>query len=402
MSKAKARFLVEAVVVEKRTISEVALTHEVSRRWLQILLRRYEQVGEKSFEPKSKRPHRVANQTPIEIEDEIIFIRKTLSDDGFDAGADTIQYHLQKKFDLVPSVATINRILSRRGFVIPQPKKRPKSSYIRFEASLPNECWQSDFTHWQLADGTPVEVVNFEDDHSRLCLESKVVRVTTVDDVLASFNRCCEEYGCPESMLTDNGRVYTTRKYGNPNAFELELERCFVEQKNSQPYHPQTCGKVERFHQTLKKYLAKQDPAETIEELQAQIDHFVTIYNEIRPHRSLGKKTPLSVYDAKSKAHPIEKKRDANYRTREDKVDKGGKVTLRHDNRLHHIGVGRAHIGKRVKIYTADLEIRIVSLDDGELLRKFTLDPSKDYQPMAAGSPSTTIPEKGCEQSPET
>lgn len=403
MAGQKARFLVEAVVVEKRTISEVARTHDVSRRWVQKLLRRYEELGEGAFEEKSKRPHKSPNQISIETEEEIVFIRKTLSDDGFDAGAETIQYHLAKKFDSVPSKSTIHRILVDRGFVTPQPKKRPKSSYVRFNADFPNENWQSDFTHWQLFDDTPVEIINWEDDHSRLALSSTVVRVTTGQDILATFQANCDNYGTPYSTLTDNGRVYTTTRHGgNPNSFELELVQRLVEQRNSRFYHPQTCGKVERFHQTLKKYLAKKPRAKTIEQLQGQIAYFINYYNNNRPHKSLGKKTPQEVYEAKTKAHPIKTYKESHYRIRADKIDKAGRVTLRHNEKLHHIGIGRVHAGKEVRIYTEDLNIRVVDLQTGELLRKLTLDTTKNYQPIAAGSASTTINQNGCEQSPET
>lgn len=181
---------------------------------------------------------------------------------------------------------------TRRGFITPQPKKRPKSSYIRFVADLPNEMWQSDFTHWQLADGTEVEVLNFLDDHSRLALSSWVYPRVKAVNVLEQFRRTATEFGVPASMLTDNGRIYRTSQYGAKVLIQTELERLGVTFKYGKPYHPQTQGKIERRHQTLKKYLAKQPTAETIAELQSQIDAFVKYYNNVRPHSSLKRETP--------------------------------------------------------------------------------------------------------------
>jgi hypothetical protein len=146
---------------------------------------------------------------------------------------------------------------------------------------------------------------------------------------------------------------------------------------------PQTCGKVERFHQTLKAYLSRQEPAQTIEALQAQIDRFVAYYNEIRPHRSCGRRPPIAAFRARDKARPSGPRirAGAGVRVRRDRIDKGGKVTLRHGTRLHHIGIGHAHKGKRVILLVHGLDVRVVS-QDGELLRHLTLDPSRDYQPQ--------------------
>ena len=152
--------------------------------------------------------------------------------------------------------------------------------------------------------------------------------------------------------------------------------------KHARPYHPQTCGKIERWHQTLKKFLAKQPCAHTIRELQRQLDRFVAYYNTTRPHRALGRRTPRSVYDARDKARPSAAKitLERDTRVRHDIVDPGGKITLRYKTRLYHIGVGRVHHRKRVIILRSRLDIRIIT-PDGELLRHLTLEPSKNYQP---------------------
>jgi transposase InsO family protein len=310
-------------------------------------------------------------------------LRKELCAQGHDGGAQTIAYHLKGEFEDVPSVATIWRILRREGLVEPEPNKRPYSSFVRFEAGLPNEMWQADATHWQLADDSWVEILNFIDDHSRLCLAANAYPTLKAPDVVATFHKAAYYQGYPASLLTDNGAVFTGAPRGGKVLLESELERLGIVSKNSRPYHPQTCGKVERFHQTQKKFLAKQSPAGSIEELQHQLDIFVHYYNNRRPHRALDGHTPLAVFSAKVKAAPSVPEPSTHFRVRTDKVDKVGRVTLRHDSKLLHLGIGRAHKGRRVILLVADLDVRVVS-PAGELIGTFLIDPERDYQPMRA------------------
>jgi hypothetical protein len=164
---------------------------------------------------------------------------------------------------------------------------------------------------------------------------------------------------------------------------EYELERLGIQFKNSRPYHPQTCGKVERLHQTLKRYLARQPPAETLAALQRQLDAFIHYYNHIRPHRALRRRTPLQAYSARLKARPAGASAGTYFRVREDKVDETGKVSLRYHSKLYKIGLGRVYKGCSVKLLIADQRIRVIDLQ-GELIRELTLDPSRVYQPLAS------------------
>ncbi len=180
--------------------------------------------------------------------------------------------------------------------------------------------------------------------------------------------------------------VYTTRYSGGKggrNAFEAQLRRVGVVQKNSRPNHPTTCGKAERFQQTMKKWLAAQPvQPSTIAELQTLLDAFAELYNHHRPHRSLPQRaTPAVVYAARPKATPGDRDADTHDRVRRDRVDATGVVTLRHAGRLHHIGIGRTHARTDVLILVQDLDIRVVNAATGELLRELTLDPTRDYQP---------------------
>jgi hypothetical protein len=174
------------------------------------------------------------------------------------------------------------------------------------------------------------------------------------------------------------------RKSSQELGHQGNLARLGIAYRHSRAYHPQTCGKVERFHQTLKRWLAKQPRARTVARLQAQLDTFAGYYNTQRPHRALGRRTPAAAFAARPKAAPSRPgfAVPAHYRVRHDKVDRTGVVTLRHDSRLHHIGLGRRHAGVRVLVLVADLDVRVLA-DDGRLLRVLTLDPSRDYQPQA-------------------
>jgi transposase InsO family protein len=377
-----ARLVVTAVRLEGRSKAEVSREYGVSPRWVYELVRRFDAEGEAGLEPRSRRPRGSPQQTPAEIEEEILELRKALADEGLDAGAYTIAYHLSKRHGTGPSVATIWRILTRRGFVTPQPQKRPRSSFVRFQADQPNERWQADITHWRLGDGTEVEILNVIDDHSRFLVASDARAITKAADVVASFHRAAAAHGFPASMLTDNGAVFTAAPRGGRCAIELETAALGIRYHHSSPYHPQTCGKVERFHQTLKRWLAKQDEAATLAQLQLELGRFGAYYNDIRPHRAIGRRTPAEAFAARPKATPRLPGLavPAHFRVRQDKVDITGTITLRHNSRLHHIGLGRRLIGTRVLVLVADLDVRVLR-EDGELIRRLTLDPTRDYQP---------------------
>lgn len=272
------RYLVDAVVLERRSCREVARAHGVSKSWVAKLVARHRVGGYEAVAPRSKAAQRIANRSSPELEDRVVTIRKQLADDGFDAGAQTIHYHLSLTDPAPPSVSTIWRILKRRGFVTPEPHKRPKSSYLSFEATLPNEMWQSDVTMWALKDGSQVEILNFLDDFSRLCVAAKVLATTSAPDVVQTLYEAGSAWGLPASVLTDNGCIYTAAHRHGYSAMESELFYLGIDYKHSRPYHPQTCGKVERFHQTLKRFLRKQPRATKLAELQAQVDRFVAYY----------------------------------------------------------------------------------------------------------------------------
>ena len=399
----KTQLVITALFVEHQSPAEVAERYGVHRSWVYKLKARYEAEGDTALVPRSRRPKSSPTATPPVSVELVLLLRKQLAEAGLDAGADTIGWHLARHHRTTLSRATINRILVRAGAVVPEPAKRPKSSYIRFEASMPNECWQSDFTHYRLtrpdgSAGLDAEILSWLDDCSRCALHLSAHRRITGPIVLASFRDTVAAYGIPASTLTDNGMVFTTRLSGGKggrNGLESELRHLNVTQKNSRPNHPTTCGKVERFQQTMKNWLRAQplQPA-TIDELQALLDQFVQIYNQHRPHRSLPHRTtPAAIYTTLPKATPSANRADDTHdRVRRDKIDGGGVVTLRVNGRLHHIGVGRTHARTPVILLVHDLHLRVVNAATGELLRELTIDPRRDYQ--GTGRPPGPSPQR--------
>jgi transposase InsO family protein len=380
----KAQLIITAVVLEGRSKSEVARDYGLSRYWVQQLVKRYESEGAAAYQARSRRPHRNPRAVDAAVEDAIIRLRKTLTKHGYDAGAATIAEHLTRDPAIAkaPAVATIWRVLSRRGFVVPQPHKRPRSAWKRFCAEQPNELWQADVTHWQLADHTGVDILNLLDDHSRLAIASHTKPTITGPDVTDVFTAAFTDWGTPAAVLTDNGAIFTaTPRRGGRTALQIILGELGVKYFSSRPYHPQTCGKIERFHQTLKKHLRAQPPAATIADLQHQLDDFTTYYNTVRPHRAITRRTPLQAFTSRPKAFPTAYKIAPHYRLRHDRIDAAGVITIRYNSRLHHIGLSKRRRGTHVLVLINDRDIRVLDRNSGQLIRKLTLDPTRDYQP---------------------
>lgn len=260
----------------------------------------------------------------------------------------------------------------------------------------PTNAGKPTITRWWLADRTHVEILCWIDDHSRYALCLTAHRHVTGPIVLDAFTKTCAAHGIPASTLTDNGMVFTTRLAGGKGGrnhldLEVELHRLGVVPINPTPNHPTTCGKVERFHQTLKRWLTRQPRAATLADLQAQLDTFVEEYNHHRPHRSLPHKaTPATAYRDRPKAQPG-KRTDTHNRVRRDRVEDTGSLTLRLAGHLHHIGVGRTHARTHVLMLVHDLDVRIINAATGQMIRELTIDPTRNYQPR--GLPSDR-PEK--------
>lgn len=384
----KARLIITAINVENITQAEAARRYGVTPGWVSKLVQRHRIEGEAAFKAKQRRPHTSPTATPESTVEFITQLRDSLTQAGHDAGAHTIAWHLDTHHNITIHPTTIWRYLKKNGAITPQPQKRPRSSYIRFQAELPNETWQSDFTHYRLATDVDTEIITWLDDHSRFALHVSAHHRITAKIVLETFLETTQTYGEPASTLTDNGMVFTTklaagrRGLNSLNALEAHLAKQGIRQKNSTPGHPTTCGKVERFQQTMKKYLRQQPPPNTLAELQDLIDEFVTEYNQHRPHRSLGRHTPEQTYNGLAKAKPDPSLLNTESRVRYDKVDTTGSISFRYAGKMHHIGIGRHYKNTRVIMLVDGIEIRVVDQQTGELLRELTLDISKDYQPQ--------------------
>ena len=376
----KRRVAVLQVLSGGMSVTAAAKRYGYSRQHLHKLLRAYRQHGVDALGERSRRPKSNARAVSEEIKGRIIELRCELRLRGLDAGPLTIAWHMQREGFEPPSTSTIRRVLHAANLVTPQPQKRPKSSIIRFQAEQPNETWQSDFTHWRLADGSMVEIINWLDDHSRLLLCCRAYPRVGGGEVTGTFNACVSEFGMPASTLTDNAVVYTGRFVKGAAPFEVLLARLGITQKNGSPSHPQTQGKIERFHQTLKRHLRALPPARDLGELQVQLDAFKELYNLHRPHRALPhRQTPHEAYQATPKAAPTTRSDATHYRVRTDRVDKNGHLSLRRAGKMHHLGVAAKHAGKPVKVLIDKDTATVIDQHTGEILSKHHIDASKSY-----------------------
>jgi transposase InsO family protein len=368
--------LTAAIADENLNVSVFCGEQGVSRSTFYKWRNRYRREGLAGLEERSRRPLTSSPRMPADLEDRIVELRKMLADDGLDAGAATIEGHLvDEGWDPVPSEASIWRALTRRGFITPQPKKRPKSSYKTFVFERVNECWQIDHYDWKLAEGTAVQVINILDDHSRV-VDSEAFPTVTCENAWTTFVQAADSWGFPGMVLTDNDLVYNGSRRNITVSFEANLKALGIRPITSTPHHPQTCGKVERYHQTEQKWLKARPPAETLDELNQQLATFNDFYNNKRKHSSLNGANPAHIHHTHPKAGPANQPLTNSRRITQGKVDVGGAVW----SRPWRIAVGRAHAGTPVTTIIDGDHAYIFASD--QLLRHLTLDPTRQYQPL--------------------
>lgn len=363
------RRLIVEVEVDGLNVAEFCRQHGVSRWFFYDLRGRFTTEGEEALESRSRIPKTVANRTPVWVEDLIIEHRKELQSKGLDAGPATIAFHLQTRGVEPPSEATIWRVLSRRGFVSPEPSKAPKHANRSFSAERANECWQIDDTPWCLADGTAVEIINLVDDCTRVLTASKAALACNTETAFAAFCDGAHTWGWPARFLSDNAQEFR-------HGLAAALRPLGIKAGHSRPYHPQTCGKVERLHQTLKKWLAAQPLASTLDELQNQLDQFQNIYNHQRPHRSLGRRFPAQVFAQTPQAGPADRPLGDPTTIHRVKVING---TCSIGQRLI-ISVGAVHTGQTATIIITGTACHLFI--EGNLIRQLTLNPNRRTQPL--------------------
>lgn len=335
---------------------------------------RFDAEGITGLLPRSRRPHRSPTQTVPAVEEAIVRARKELAEEGWDNGARSIGFRLARQGLAPPAVATIHRVLRRRGLVSDQPQKRPKSATRRFEFADRNGCWQMDGTKWRLSTGRQVVIIGAVDDHTRVALAHLAAAGETGDAVWACFLVAVSRYGLPVMMLTDNGVALNGTRRGRQTDFTRNLAALGVNAISARAYHPQTCGKRERLNATLKRWLTRQPRAATLAQLQTQLDLFDTVYNA-RPHQSLRGSTPDERWSTAPAAQPQPLPPPAP-RITTVKVDARGSVPVA-EKRL--IGVGRRYEGITVTVITYRDQTAIFHRNT--LLRRLTIDPTRRYQP---------------------
>jgi transposase InsO family protein len=347
--------------------------------------RRFELEGLDGLRDRSRRPVSSPAATPAEVEELIVRARKQLADGGEFNGPASIRDRLISEgtvdASVVPSRATIARILARRGQVRPQPRKRPRSSYRRFQAARPNEMWQSDWTEWRLADGRPVAIAGTLDDHSRLLTGLQAgTGDGTGELVWAVMAAAISAYGIPMSSLTDNGMCYSNKHRADhrPARFEANLAALGCQSIASTPYHPQTCGKIERLWQTLKKWLRAHGPHRSLAALNKDLAVFAEHYNTRRPHRALNGRTPAAVFAATVKARPADRPLPSQIRFYRTHVSTGGAVTVA----PYQIFVGGRYKQLPVTVIADGDHIAIFT--GNTLIRALDADPHRQYQPLGA------------------
>jgi transposase InsO family protein len=360
--------------VPKVTVTALCQELGISRPTYYEAERRFAEQGLDGLLPRSRRPHSSPDRTPIEVEDEIVRIRKEQAEQGWDNGAVTIQYWLSKRGFSAPAVSTINRILVRRGLVEPQPRKRPKSANKRFQFTERNGCWQADAFDWQLADGTRVAVFQILDDCTRMDLDDLAAIAETSAGAVAAFLRAVERYGPPALFLSDNGVAFSGRIRGWVSDLEKVAAALGCRTIQSSPYHPQTNGKNERVHFTCQQWLRAQPRADTLTELQQQLDRYRELYNNVRPHQALGMKTPAEAAAQAAVAAPGPAVKPTPRSVRRLKVKAGGDIATRD----WALSVGRKYAGRTVIVLRiGDL---LTVLLDNKLLFEHALDHTRHFQ----------------------
>jgi transposase InsO family protein len=369
------------VAGERMNVKAVCEAHGVSRQTFYARAARVRTEGLAGLEERSRRPTRCPHRTPAEVEDAVVTKRKELLDAGLDAGARTILWHLSRDQALagrVPSKSTIHAILVRRGLITPEPRKRPKGSWRRFEAPAPNEWWQIDAMDWVIATGV-VKIFSVLDDYARVVVACRAVTEATSPQAWVTFCLAAQHWGLPAGVLSDNGLCFSGKLRRFEVLFEANLRDAGVRPFTGRPFHPQTTGKVERFQQTLKKWLRRQPLARDLAELQAQLDRFCQLYNFQRPHQGIGRAIPAERWHSAHPAQPAD--RPLEHPTYPAGIVRHATVTSDGVVEVHgvSIGVGAAYQGAAATVIIDATHASVYI--NNQLARHLTIDPTRRYQP---------------------
>lgn len=350
---------VREVIDSGDSITEIAARYGVARSTLHLWLNRYAEGGLEALATKSSKPDTCPHQMDPVIEARLIVLRRSHPR----WGPRTLWSKLRDEFSNPPSRSSIYRALVRHQLIVPEKRKRAKSSYGRFERSRAMELWQMDVvSRIYLTNGTQLHCVTGIDDHSRFCVSAQLVTRATAKPVCDALLLALRRHGVPEEILSDNGRVFTGKHQTKPATvlFDRICQNNGIKHRLTAPYSPTTTGKVERFHRTMRREFFEIATYDTIEATQTALDAWVLTYNAERPHQSLGDIPPLRRFELARRGDELEvidgdyAEPDAALRKSLTRlVDDKGRIVIMH-YRYH---VGRAYVGETVSI----------SLDNGLL-----------------------------------
>jgi transposase InsO family protein len=294
-------------------VSTFCAEHGISRKSFYALRNRAKTDGSAAvLEPRTRRPKSSPSTLSDAVKEQAVAVRAALEASGLDHGPISVHEKMHAMgLDQVPSTASLARIFREAGVARLEPKKKPRSAWRRFVYPAPNACWQLDATEYVLSRGRTCVIFQLIDDHSRYALASHVAWGETAAAAIVVFDKAVAAHGVPQRLLSDNGIALNPSRRGHLGQLVAHVGALGVQAITGKPYKPTTQGKNERFHQTLFRYLDKQPLAETLEDLQTQVDEFDHVYNTQRPHQGLpGRITPLAAWEATPKADPPRPKLD--------------------------------------------------------------------------------------------
>jgi transposase InsO family protein len=371
------------------SVSEVCRRNGISRESFYLYRRRYLAEGDAGLEERSRKPSRSPGQIDPGLERLICELRTRHPR----WGARRIRAELARAGTEPPAVSTVHKALKRNYLVAPQPPRRARADK-RFEREVSNDLWQIDATRVLLADQTPVWVIDLLDDHARYLVGATAFPDATTEAAWEAFTVASAMHGLPRQLLSDNGLCFTGRLHGNEVLFERLLAKTGVKMINSAPYHPETLGKLERFHRTLKEWLAEEGPAVDLPALQALLDRFRGYYNLERPHQGIDDLTPAERYQLgfelvhgtrpAAPAATVDDPTDTASYPAYSILRKVSRVGLTSYQKLQ-IQVGSRWNGATVRVVPVGELIQIYHAD--ELIRALVPDPTKRDQPLRGRKP---------------
>jgi putative transposase len=385
MTRRVARMKLMDATIEARVTVNVTRWCEangISRRTFYRHRKRIEQEG--SWQPRSRRPKTSPGATPPEVTAAIVRLRTELAPAS---GADAIVAALagvaaadgwQRKGWRVPHRSTVNKILKQQGLVTPEPRKRPKSSWRRFAYARPRDCYQIDATEVKLAAGATAVVFDVLDDCTRLLAACHAADAETAAAATAAIRAAAAACGPPAIVLCDNGSAFTggpAYRGAGASTFGRAVTAMRARVIHSSPYHPQTCGKVERHHQTLKNWLATRPAPATVPELQALLDDYRDWYNTRRHHTAINAAPAQAWQAAPAHGGPGQLPRQDDAAIYKLTVTANGTIII---NTLT-INIGASHIGQPITAIR-DHDHLTVYTTTGEPIGRMHLDYTKRYQ----------------------